>query len=191
MVVCDEAKTVALRSLFITTQRSCHQSIGYLQRSWGPLYLQWFTNDGTRQSIRWLVFLPALPYQELLPCSTTSGGEDALELLSNFTNQFLQQSPREFISLNKWQSSSVLKISTVPWNSSMNDRSSTMSRQQYAINFIGLLYWIMSPTNCACGKYKAVDGLAPRYLADLRQPLSDITSRRLLRSSTARHLLVP
>ena len=39
--------------------------------------------------------------------------------------------------------------------------------------------------------YRAVHGTAPRYLSDLLQRVSDITSRRRLRSSTSSELVIP
>ena len=39
--------------------------------------------------------------------------------------------------------------------------------------------------------YRAVHGTAPRYLSDLLQPISDIISRRRLRSLTFSELVIP
>ena len=57
------------------------------------------------------------------------------------------------------------------------------------------LHWLKIPERITYElcllTYNALHGLAPQYLADLYQLLSEIASRRSLRSSTAGHLLVP
>ena len=57
------------------------------------------------------------------------------------------------------------------------------------------LHWLKIPERITYKRclltYKALHGLAPQYFADLCQPLTEIASRRSLRSSTAEHLLVP
>ena len=61
----------------------------------------------------------------------------------------------------------------------------------YVTSYIGLKYQNSITYKLCLLTYKAFHGLAPQYLADLCQPLSQIALRRSRRSSTAGHLLVP
>ena len=48
-----------------------------------------------------------------------------------------------------------------------------------------------SPLTLTTVVYRGVHGTAPRYLSDLLHGVSDITSRRRLRSSTSSELVIP
>ena len=49
----------------------------------------------------------------------------------------------------------------------------------------------MSKFKLAVIVYRGIHGTAPRYLSDLLHRVSDITSRRRLRSSTSSELVIP
>ena len=70
-----------------------------------------------------------------------------------------------------------------------------LRRSDHITDTLASFHWLRAPEriqfNLAVIVYRGIHGTAPRYLSDLQHRVSDITSRRRLRSSTSSELVIP
>ena len=70
-----------------------------------------------------------------------------------------------------------------------------LRRSDHITDTLASFHWLCAPERVnfklAVIVFRCIHGTAPRYLSDLLQRVSDITSRRRLRSSTSSELVIP
>jgi len=69
------------------------------------------------------------------------------------------------------------------WSGERTDRSTCSRSNGYAVYYLFIVL--------QCSVYKSLHGMAPKYLAELCRPISDVQGRRHLRSAARGLLLTP